>query len=104
VAKKKKNNEPESTNVQVVRVTPGFTTQFKEDLGWWFKTDAKKASEILDLVSAVMTDPFQEIGKPESLKYDEIERTFIIIFPKNEMSFAERLERESSAFTQCQFV
>jgi hypothetical protein len=51
-----------------------------------------------------MTDPFQEIGKPESLKYDEIERTFIIIFPKNEMSFAERLERESSAFTQCQFV
>jgi toxin YoeB len=71
VAKKKKNNEPESTSVQVVRVIPGFTTQFKEDPDWWFKTDAKKASKILDLVSAVMIDPFQGIGKPEPLKYIE---------------------------------
>jgi toxin YoeB len=71
VAKKKKNNEPESTSVQIVRVIPGFTTQFKEDLGWWFKTDTKKAYKILDLVSAVMTDPFQGIDKPEPLKYME---------------------------------
>lgn len=52
-------------------MTPGFATQFKEDLGWWFKNDAKKAYKILDLVSAAMTDPFQGIGKPEPLKYME---------------------------------
>jgi toxin YoeB len=69
VAKKKKNKQPESISVRVVRVTPGFTTQFKEDLGWWFKTDAKKASRILDLVSTVMTDPFQGVDKPEPLNF-----------------------------------
>jgi Txe/YoeB family toxin of toxin-antitoxin system len=33
--------------------------------------DSKKASKILDLLSAVMTDPIQGIGKLEPLKYME---------------------------------
>ncbi|NET38078.1 MAG: Txe/YoeB family addiction module toxin [Cyanothece sp. SIO1E1] len=49
--------------------SPGFSSRFKEDLAWWFKTDFKKASKILDLVTAVMQNPFQGIGKPEPLKY-----------------------------------
>jgi toxin YoeB len=71
VGKKNQNNEPEPTIVQIIRVTPGFSSQFKEDLQWWFKHDAKKAAKILDLVSAVMSDPFGGIGKPEPLKYME---------------------------------
>lgn len=51
--------------------SPGFTTQFKADLAWWFKTDFKKAAKILDLVTVVMQDPFHGVGKPEPLKYVE---------------------------------
>jgi toxin YoeB len=72
VAKKKKSDKPpEIIPVQIIRVSPSFTTKFKEDLGWWFKNDNKKAAKILDLVTAVMSDPFIGIGKPEALKYME---------------------------------
>jgi len=67
-AKRKKKNEPEETPLPIGR-SPGFSSQFKQNLAWWFKTDYKKASKILDLVTAVMVDPFQGIGKPEPLKY-----------------------------------
>jgi toxin YoeB len=73
VAKKKKKNEELSAtiSVQIIRLSPGFTTKFKEDLGWWYKNDDKKAAKILDLITAVMSDPFTGIGKPEPLKYME---------------------------------
>lgn len=71
MAKKKKKSEesPETTPVQVIRLIPVFTTKFKEDLGWWYKTDSKKATKILDMVTAIMSDPFTGIVKPEPLKY-----------------------------------
>jgi toxin YoeB len=70
MAKKKKSEEPsEITPVQIIRLIPVFTTKFKEDLGWWYKTDSKKATKILDMVTAIMSDPFTGIGKPEPLKY-----------------------------------
>jgi toxin YoeB len=71
MAKKKKKSEesPEITPVQIIRLIPVFTTKFKEDLGWWYKTDPKKATKILDMVTAIMSDPFTGIGKPEPLKY-----------------------------------
>jgi toxin YoeB len=73
VAKKKKKVEESAaiTQIQVIRLSPLFTSKFKEDLGWWYKTDSKKAAKILDLVTAVMTEPFTGIGKPEALKYME---------------------------------
>ena len=55
----------------MIHLNPFFTTKFKEDLGWWYKTDDKKAAKILDLVTAIMTAPFTEGGKPEALKYME---------------------------------
>jgi toxin YoeB len=70
MAKKKKSEEPSAiTPVQIIRSSLVFTTKFKEDLGWWYKTDPKKAAKILDLVTAIMLDPFTGIGKPEPLKY-----------------------------------
>ena len=69
MGKKKKSPEPANTpSVQEVRV-PGFSSRFKEDLGSWYKTDTAKVDKIFDLVTAVMQDPFQGIGKPEPLKY-----------------------------------
>jgi toxin YoeB len=67
--KKSKKTESESIEPVIIRSVPGFSFQFKEDLAWWFRKDEKKASKILDLVTAVMQNPFIGIGKPEPLKY-----------------------------------
>lgn len=44
-------------------------TNFLEDLRFWVEGDRKIALRVLDLVEAVMRDPFDGIGKPEPLKY-----------------------------------
>lgn len=46
-----------------------FQKEFREDLRYWVKTDRKTAVRILDLVDAVVRDPFQGVGKPERLRY-----------------------------------
>ena len=46
-----------------------FDRSFIEDLRWWVETDRRTALRLLDLVEAVMRDPFAGIGKPEPLKY-----------------------------------
>lgn len=67
--KKNKKAEPDEIKPIIVNRSPGFSSQFKEDLAWWFKQDFQKAAKILDLVTDVMQDPFAGIGKPEPLKY-----------------------------------
>ena len=72
-SKKKKINKPSLTSptqVQKTTVrTPVFEEEFREDLGWWYKNDVQKAYKVLDLVQAILLDPFVGIGKPEPLKY-----------------------------------
>ena len=46
-----------------------FDPDFLEDLQFWISTDRKVALRLLELVDAVMRDPFQGIGKPEPLRY-----------------------------------
>ena len=46
-----------------------FHPEFRQDLQFWVKTDRKTALRILELVEAVMKDPFDGIGKPEPLKF-----------------------------------
>jgi len=46
-----------------------FHPEFRQDLRWWVETNRRVALRVLDLVEAVMRDPFQGIGKPEPLKY-----------------------------------
>lgn len=48
---------------------PVFEPEFREDLGLWYKNDPQKAFKVLDIVEAVLRDPFKGIGKPEPLKY-----------------------------------
>ena len=94
-----KKNNSQSPQPIVNRVL-GFSTQFKEDLGWWFswwfKREPKKATRILDLVTAVMQDPFKGIGKPEPLKYldsniwsrrIDLEHRLIYQINKNQIDF-----------------
>jgi len=46
-----------------------FHAEFRDDLRYWVDTDRRVASRALDLVEAILRDPFQGIGKPEALKY-----------------------------------
>lgn len=68
MGKKKKPPKAAEPAPKKVRV-PGFSSRFKEDLGWWYKSDSAKVDKIFDLVTRVMQDPFGGIGKPEPLKY-----------------------------------
>ena len=46
-----------------------FLPKFREDLAYWVKTDRKVALRTLELVEAVLADPFAGMGKPEPLKF-----------------------------------
>lgn len=46
-----------------------FQPEFREDLRHWVETDRRVALRALQIVEAVLRDPFEGIGKPEPLKY-----------------------------------
>jgi toxin YoeB len=46
-----------------------FHAEFRQDLRFWMDADRNTAMRILQLVEAVLKDPFAGIGKPEPLKY-----------------------------------
>ena len=46
-----------------------FHPEFREDLRYWIEMDRKVALRALELVEAILRDPFTGIGKPEPLKY-----------------------------------
>jgi toxin YoeB len=46
-----------------------FHPEFLEDLQFWVTTDRKLALRLLELVEAILRDPFQGNGKPEPLRY-----------------------------------
>ena len=46
-----------------------FQKEFIEDLRFWVDTNRRVALRALDLVEAILRDPFQGLGKPEPLKY-----------------------------------
>lgn len=47
-----------------------FQARFREDLYFWVETDRRTALRLLQLVEAVMRDPFEGIGKPDPLKHE----------------------------------
>jgi toxin YoeB len=46
-----------------------FQDEFREDLRHWVEVDLRVALRVLDLVEAVMREPFTGIGKPEPLRH-----------------------------------
>lgn len=46
-----------------------FQQEFREDLRHWVEVDRRVALRALDLVEAILREPFTGIGKPEPLKY-----------------------------------
>jgi toxin YoeB len=47
-----------------------FDPVFREDLIWFVKNNRKAAIRTLELVEAVLADPFVGIGKPEPLRFE----------------------------------
>jgi toxin YoeB len=60
----KKGRQPAKTGRSAV-----FHPEFREDLRFWVATDRKVALRALDLVEAILREPFAGLGKPEGLKY-----------------------------------
>ena len=46
-----------------------FHREFREDLRHWVDTDRNITLRVLQLVEAVLRDPFTGIGKPEALRH-----------------------------------
>jgi toxin YoeB len=46
-----------------------FQREFVDDLREWIAADRKAALKVLDLVEAVVRDPFRGIGNPKPLKH-----------------------------------
>jgi toxin YoeB len=46
-----------------------FHPEFRDDLRYWVQTDRKIALKVLNMIEAILRDPFKGIGKPEPLKY-----------------------------------
>ena len=46
-----------------------FQPEFREDLRYWVETDRRVALRALEIIEAILRDPFSGIGKPEPLKY-----------------------------------
>ena len=46
-----------------------FHPEFIDDLRFWVKQDRRIALKALELIEAILRDPFDGIGKPEPLKY-----------------------------------
>ena len=46
-----------------------FQPEFREDLRYWVETNRRVELRVLDLVEAVIRNPFSGIGKPEPLRH-----------------------------------
>ena len=46
-----------------------FQPEFRDDLRYWVQIDRRTALRLLELVEAIVRDPFSGIGKPEPLKH-----------------------------------
>jgi toxin YoeB len=66
LARKRSRRERAASKQKRVAV---FQPEFVEDLRFWVKTNRKIALRVLDLVEAILRDPFGGFGKPEPLKY-----------------------------------
>lgn len=72
--KRRSGPPPERETIEESGVPPRerdsvFQPEFLEDLRYWIETDRRIALRLMNIVEAVMRDPFSGIGKPEPLKY-----------------------------------
>ncbi len=64
MAKRRKPQQRSSGHREAV-----FHPEFREDLHYWIENDRRVALRALELVEAVLREPFTGAGKPEPLKH-----------------------------------
>jgi toxin YoeB len=64
LARRRERSQPPRASREAV-----FHPEFREDLRTWIETDRKVALRVLELVEAILREPFSGIGKPEPLKH-----------------------------------
>lgn len=69
MAQRRRRQQSASPAVQAQERLTTFDPNFREDLRHWVHSDRRIALRLLELVEAVVRDPFAGIGKPEPLKY-----------------------------------
>jgi toxin YoeB len=47
-----------------------FRAEFLTDLSYWMRTDRATAIKTIEMVQAVLKDPFHGIAKPEPLRFE----------------------------------
>lgn len=60
---------PKSKSTLPAKREAVFLPEFLEDLRFWIETDRKTALRAMQIIEAVLRDPFQGIGKPEPLRH-----------------------------------
>lgn len=78
-----------------------FDASFLDDLRYWVQTDHRTALRILDLVNAVMRDPFVGVGKPERLRHTSADVWSRRITQEHRLVYY--VERERITFIQARY-
>lgn len=78
-----------------------FQDEFREDLRHWIDTDRKVALKVMDLVEAVLRDPFRGVGKPEPLRHLGADLWSRRITQEHRLVYLVRNERID--FLQCRY-
>jgi toxin YoeB len=78
-----------------------FQDEFREDLRWWIETDRRVALKVMNLVEAVIRDPFTGIGKPEPLRHLGANLWSRRITQEHRLVYLVRAERLD--FLQCRY-
>ncbi len=47
-----------------------ISSKFRDDLRYWIETDRKTALRVIDLMAAILADPFAGVGKPQPLRFE----------------------------------
>lgn len=48
-----------------------FQPEFLDDLRYWAQRDRKLLIKLLDIIEAIVREPFEGIGKPEPLRHNQ---------------------------------
>ena len=78
-----------------------FQDESKDDLRFWIDTQRRVALKVMDLVDAVIRDPFEGIGKPERIRHLGANMWSRRITQEHRLVYLARRERID--FLQCRY-
>ena len=90
-----------SSNDKATTRSAFFQDEFREDLRFWIDTQRRVALKVMDLVDALIRDPFEGIGKPERIRHLGANMWSRRITQEHRLVYLVRRERID--FLQCRY-